>query len=38
MGTRVVLHAVVKRKIPTTRRESNPNHSIEQPVASRYTD
>jgi hypothetical protein len=35
---RAVLDAVVKRKIPTNRRESNPRTPIIQPVAQRYTD
>jgi hypothetical protein len=30
--------AVVKRKIPSPRRESNPRTPIVQPVAQRYTD
>jgi hypothetical protein len=33
MGPRVVLDAVVKRKIPSPRRESNPVTLIVQPVA-----
>jgi len=32
------LDAVVKRKIPSPRRESDPPTLIVQPVASRYTD
>jgi hypothetical protein len=32
------LGAVVKRKIPSPRRESNPRTPIVQPVAQRYTD
>jgi hypothetical protein len=35
---RAVLDAVVKRKIPSPRRESNPSTPIVQPVAQRYTD
>jgi hypothetical protein len=35
---RIVLDAVVKRKIPSSRRESNPRIPIVQPVAQRYTD
>jgi hypothetical protein len=35
---RAVLDAVVKRKIPSSRRESNPRTPIIQPVAQRYTD
>jgi hypothetical protein len=35
---RTVLDAVVKRKIPSLRRESNPRTPIIQPVAQRYTD
>jgi hypothetical protein len=38
MGPRAVLDAVVKRKIPSPRRESNPRTPIAQPVAQRYTD
>jgi hypothetical protein len=34
----VGLDTVVKRKIPSPRRESNPDHPIVQPVASRYID
>jgi hypothetical protein len=34
-GPRAVLDAVVKRKIPSPRRESNP---IVQPLAQRYID
>jgi hypothetical protein len=37
-GPRAVLEAVVKRKIPRPRRESNPRTLIVQPVAQRYTD
>jgi hypothetical protein len=35
---RAVLDAVVKRKIPSPHRESNPRTPIVQPVAQRYTD
>jgi hypothetical protein len=35
---RAVLDAVVKRKIPIPRRESNPRTPIVQPVAQRYAD
>jgi hypothetical protein len=38
VGPRAVLDAVVKRKIPNLRRESNPRTPIIQPVAQRYTD
>jgi hypothetical protein len=38
MGHRTVLDAVVKRKIPSPRRESKPRTPIVQPVAQRYTD
>jgi hypothetical protein len=38
VGTRTVLDAVVKREIPSPRRESNPVTPIVQPVAQRYTD
>jgi hypothetical protein len=38
VGLRAVLDAVVKRKIPSPRRESNPRTPIVQPVARRYTD
>jgi hypothetical protein len=38
MGLRVVLDAVVKRKIPSPRRESNHRTPIVQPLAQRYTD
>jgi hypothetical protein len=38
VGPRAVLDAVVKRKIPGPRRESNPITPIVQPVAQRYTD
>jgi hypothetical protein len=37
-GLRAVLDAVVKRKIPSPRRESNTRTPIFQPVAQRYTD
>jgi hypothetical protein len=35
---RAVLDTVVKRKIPSLRRESNPRTPIIQTVAQRYTD
>jgi hypothetical protein len=38
VGPRAVLDAVVKRKIPRPRRESNIRTPIVQPVAQRYTD
>jgi hypothetical protein len=38
MGPRAVLDAVVKKKIPSSRRESNSRTPIVQPVAQRYTD
>jgi hypothetical protein len=38
VSTKAVLNAVVKRKIPSPRRESNPRTPIFQPVAQRYTD
>jgi hypothetical protein len=38
MGLRAILDAVVKRKIPSFCRESNPRISNVQPVAQRYTD
>jgi hypothetical protein len=38
VGPSAVLDAVVKRKIPSHRRESNPRTPIIQPVAQRYTD
>jgi hypothetical protein len=38
VGTRAVLETVVKRKIPSPRRESNPRTPTVQPVAQRYTD
>jgi hypothetical protein len=38
VGSRAVLDAVVKRKIPSPRRESNSRTPIIQPVAQRYTD
>jgi len=37
VGPRAVLEAVVKRKIPSSRRESNPRTSIVQPLVQRYT-
>jgi hypothetical protein len=38
MGPRTVLDAVMKRKIPSPRRESNPRTPIVLPVAQRYTN
>jgi hypothetical protein len=38
VGLRAVLDAMVKRKIPSPLRESNPRTPIVQPVAQRYTD
>jgi hypothetical protein len=38
VGPRAVLDAVVKRKIPSPRRESNPRTPIVQPVTQSYTD
>jgi hypothetical protein len=38
VGPRAVLDAVVKRKIPRPRQESNPSTPIVQPVTQRYTD
>jgi hypothetical protein len=38
VGPRTVLDAVVKRKILSPRRESNPRIPNVQPVAQRYTD
>jgi hypothetical protein len=38
VGPRAVLDVVVKRKIPSPRRQSNHRTSIVQPVAQRYTD
>jgi hypothetical protein len=38
VGPRAVLEAVVKRRIPSPRRESNPRTPIVQLVAQRYTD
>jgi hypothetical protein len=38
VGPIAVLDAVVKRKILSPRRESNPKTPIVQPVAQRYTD
>jgi hypothetical protein len=38
VGPRAVLDTVVKRKIPSPRRESNSRIPIVQPVAQRYTD
>jgi hypothetical protein len=38
VGPRAVLDPVGKRKIPSSRRKSNPRTPIVQPVAQRYTD
>jgi hypothetical protein len=38
VGPRAVLDAVVKRKIPSPCRESNPRTPIVQPIAQSYTD
>jgi hypothetical protein len=38
VGPRAVLDTVVKRKIPSPSRESNPRTPIVQPVAQRYSD
>jgi hypothetical protein len=38
VGPRAGLDAVVKRKISSPRRESNPRTPIVQPVAQRFTD
>jgi hypothetical protein len=38
MSIHFLKYAVVKRKIPSPRRESNPRTPIVQPVAQRYTD
>jgi hypothetical protein len=38
VDTRAGLYTVLKRKIPSPRREPNPYHPIVQPVVSRYTD
>jgi hypothetical protein len=38
VGPRAFLDAVVKRKIPSPHRESNPKTPIVQSVAQRYTD
>jgi hypothetical protein len=38
VGLRAILDKVLKRKIPSPHRESNPNHPIVQPVASRNTN
>jgi hypothetical protein len=38
VGPRAVLDAVVKRKIPSPRRESNSRIPIVQPIAQRFTD
>jgi hypothetical protein len=38
VGPRAVLDVVVKRKILSSRRESNPRTLIIQPIAQHYTD
>jgi hypothetical protein len=38
VGPRVGLDAMSKRKIPSPRRDSNPDHPITQLVGIRYTD
>jgi hypothetical protein len=38
VGPRAILDAVVKRKIPSPRRETNLRTPIVQPIAQRYTD
>jgi hypothetical protein len=38
MGPRDVLDAVVKRKLPSPRRESNSRTPIVQPIAQRHID
>jgi hypothetical protein len=38
VGPRAVLDTVVKKKIPSSRQESNPRTPTDQPVAQRYTD
>jgi hypothetical protein len=38
VGPRAVVDTVVKRRIPSPRRESNPRTPIVQPVGQRYTD
>jgi hypothetical protein len=38
VGPREILDVVVKRQIPSHRRESNPRTPIVQPVAQHYTD
>jgi hypothetical protein len=38
MGLKTGLDVMSKRKIPSPRRESNPDHLISQPVANHYTD
>jgi len=37
VGSRAVLDAVVKRKIPNSRRESNPRTLVVQPIAQEVT-
>jgi len=38
VGPRAVLNAMMKRKIPSPRRESNPRTPITQPVAQCYSE
>jgi hypothetical protein len=38
VGFRAILDTAMKRKIPSSRRKSNPRTPIVQPVAQRYTD
>jgi hypothetical protein len=38
VGPRTILEAVVKRKIPSLHRESNPRTPIVQPISQLYTD
>jgi hypothetical protein len=38
MGSIAVLNAVVKKKIPSPRRKSNPRTPLVHPVAQRYTE
>jgi hypothetical protein len=38
MGLRAVLDVVVRKKIPSPLRDSNPRAPILQPVLQRYTD
>jgi hypothetical protein len=38
VGPTAILDTVVKRKIPSLLRESNPRTTIIEPIAQRYTD